>query len=76
MYVSIYVSMYVAQWQCMIIGRHKNCCLVIGYNFSNVSEMINEWGAYAGVLPQTADPQKREVSVHKESLQIDCRIQV
>jgi hypothetical protein len=23
---------------------------VIGYN---VSEMINEWGAYAGVLPQT-----------------------
>jgi hypothetical protein len=29
---------------------------VIGYN---VSEMINEWGAYAGVLPQTADPQSR-----------------
>ena len=51
----------------------QKCCLVIGYN---VSEMINEWGAYAGVLPQTADPQSREVSVHKESLQIDCRIQV
>ena len=33
-----------------LIGRHKICCLVIGYN---VSEMINEWGAYAGVLPQT-----------------------
>ena len=43
---------------------------------NNVSEMINEWGAYTGVLPQTADPQSREVSVHKESLQIDCRIQV
>ena len=40
---------------------------MIGYN---VSEMINEWGAYAGVLPQTADPQSQEVSVHKESLQI------
>ena len=34
---------------------------MIGYN---VLEMINEWGAYAGVLPQTADPQSREVSVH------------
>ena len=33
-----------------LIGRHKICCLVIGYN---VSEMSNEWGAYAGVLPQT-----------------------
>ena len=51
----------------------KKCFLVIGYN---VSEMINEWEAYAGVLPQTADPQSWEVSVHKESLQIDCRIQV
>ena len=28
-----------------VIGRHKKCCLMIGYN---VSEMINEWGAYAG----------------------------
>ena len=56
-----------------VIGRHRSVCLVIGFN---VSEMINEWGAYAGVLPQTADPQSREVSVHKESLQIDCRIQV
>ena len=38
--------------------------------YFNVSEMINEWGAYAGVLPQTADPQLREVLVHKESLQM------
>jgi hypothetical protein len=27
--------------------------------------MINEWGAYAGVLPQTADLQSQEVSVHR-----------
>jgi hypothetical protein len=32
-----------------VIGRHRSVCLVIGFN---VSEMINEWGAYAGVLPQ------------------------
>ena len=57
----------------ILIGRCGSVWSVIGYN---VSEMSNEWGAYAGVLPQTADPQSQEVSVHKESLQIDCRIQV
>ena len=46
----------------------EKCRPVIGYNIStrlvylklgradnNVSEVINEWGAYAGVVPQTTE---------------------
>ena len=43
---TIYVCMYVALWQCMIIGRHKNCCLVIGYNFSNITRLIRNHGRF------------------------------
>ena len=43
MYVCMYVCMYGLMYVCMyvpslspVIGRHKKCCLVIGYNVSNI----------------------------------------
>ena len=36
---------------------HQAC--VLGRADKNISEVINEWGAYAGVLPQTTTTQFR-----------------
>ena len=38
-----------------VIGQHRLVYLNLGRADNNVLEVINEWGAYAGVVPQTIE---------------------